>query len=58
MTQTELARRSGVSRATINYIERGQRLEIGSKTLCRLAKALGVGVDELLESPKRQKRTA
>ena len=48
MTQTELAKRSGVSRATINYIEGGARLNVGSRTLERLAKALGVEVAELL----------
>lgn len=52
MTQGELARISGVSRATINYIERGRRETIDSTTAMRIAGALGVSVDKLLGKTK------
>ncbi len=47
MTQTRLAKLSGVSRATINYIKGGKRCtdEVGHK----IAKALGVKTEELIE---------
>lgn len=46
LTQKDLARKSGVSRATISDIERGRNES--SKELPLLAKALGMSVDELL----------
>lgn len=47
MTQKDLAKKSGVSRATINYIKCGKscREDIGLK----IAKALNVKVQDLLE---------
>ena len=47
MSQEELAKESGVGRATISRIERGETGAHG-RTLRRLAKALGVGVEELV----------
>jgi transcriptional regulator with XRE-family HTH domain len=47
MSQEELAEESGVGRATISRIERGETGAHG-RTLRRLAKALGVGVEELV----------
>lgn len=47
MSQEELAEESGVGRATISRIERGETGAHG-RTLRRLAQALGVGVEELV----------
>jgi transcriptional regulator with XRE-family HTH domain len=47
LSQEELADESGVGRATISRIERGETGAHG-RTLRRLAKALGVGVEELV----------
>jgi transcriptional regulator with XRE-family HTH domain len=47
MSQEELAEESGVGRATISRIERGETGAHG-RTLRRLAAALGVGVEELV----------
>ena len=48
MTQKQLAERSGVSRATINYIKCGKSCtdEVGQK----IAEALGLNVTELIEN--------
>ena len=48
MSQQELAEASGVGRATISRIERGETGAQG-RTLRRLANALGVGVEELVK---------
>ncbi len=48
LSQQELSERSGVGRATISRIERGETGAHG-RTLRRLASALGVGVEELVE---------
>lgn len=46
MTQEELAEKSGVSRGTISALENGDPITT-SKTLVKLAKALGVSVDRI-----------
>ncbi len=48
----ELARRSGVPAGALSSIERGQR-EPQIVTLAKIADALGVDVEELLEAPKK-----
>jgi transcriptional regulator with XRE-family HTH domain len=48
MSQEELAEESGVGRATISRIERGESGAHG-RTLRRLAAALGVDVAELVQ---------
>jgi transcriptional regulator with XRE-family HTH domain len=48
LSQQELSERSGVGRATISRIERGETGAQG-RTLRRLAEALGVGVEELVK---------
>lgn len=47
MTQEELAARSGVSRGTICALENDEERNTTSKTLRRIASALGVSVDQL-----------
>jgi transcriptional regulator with XRE-family HTH domain len=47
MTQEELSAKSGVSRGTIWALERNQERNTTSKTLRRIAEALGVTVDQL-----------
>lgn len=47
MTQEALAAESGVSRATISALEKGTERNTTSKTLSKLAKALGVSLEEL-----------
>ena len=48
MTQTELAKRAGVSRATINWIEQGHTESVTSETVNRIAKALQVDAEALV----------
>ncbi len=48
LSQEELAEASGVGRATISRIERGETGAQG-RTLRRLAATLGVGVEELVK---------
>ena len=49
MTQAELARRVGCSVQTLNYAEQGTRT-IGPKWEARLARVLGVGVEDLRDA--------
>lgn len=50
LTQAELAEKSGVSRVTISRLETGELKETTLGTLTKLAKALRVSVDDLIES--------
>mgnify|MGYP003292697856 CR=1 FL=1 len=47
ITQNELAKKSGVSRATISYLESGVATDATVSTLTKLASALGISVREL-----------
>lgn len=47
MSQEELAERSGVSRGTISALENGSAKNTTSKTLLKLAEALGTSVDKI-----------
>lgn len=47
MTQEELSRQSGVSRVTISALENGTTRSTSTKTLLKLAKALGTTVDAI-----------
>ena len=47
MSQEELAEKSGVSRGTISALENGSARTTTTKTLLKLAKALGVTVDRI-----------
>ena len=48
-SQSELARRSGLTQGHINQIEAGKRLNPSVEVLQRVAQAFGVGVDSLLQ---------
>lgn len=47
MTQEELAEKSGVSRVTISGLESGKEKNASSKTLLKLASALGTSVEKI-----------
>ena len=49
MSQSELARRSGVSLVTINAIANGRTVQVKLDTLDKLARALKVEPGELIE---------
>ena len=50
LTQSELADLAGLSRETVNRVERGAQ-EPSVETLCTLAQVLGVAIHELLAGP-------
>lgn len=50
MTQAELAEKSGVGRVTISRLETGELEETTLGTLSKLANALRVSIDDLVES--------
>jgi len=47
MTQTELSKKSGVSRTTISALEQDEERIVMTKTLYKLAEALDTTVDQL-----------
>lgn len=47
MTQEELSEKSGISRVTISGLENGTERNTTSKTLVKIAKALGCTVDQI-----------
>lgn len=51
MTQEELSDRSGVSRVLISLLETDQERTTTTRTLFKLASALGVTVDEIFYTP-------
>lgn len=53
ITQEALSELSGVSRATIWALESGQDKVTTTKTLIKIAEALGVRLDDLYFSPER-----
>lgn len=48
MTQAELAKKAGITQATISRVESGEVLQLGSNKLTGLAKTLDVSVDFLV----------
>jgi transcriptional regulator with XRE-family HTH domain len=52
MSQAELAKKAGVSRATINRIEKGYAKNVTFEVVNRLAKALKVDADVLVTFEK------
>jgi DNA-binding Xre family transcriptional regulator len=55
MSQSELARRSGVSLVTVNAIANNRTKQVSLETLDALSRALGVEPGELLESTSRKR---
>ena len=49
ISQEELARKSGVGRVTISRLETGELKETTAGTLSKLARALNVSIDKLIE---------
>lgn len=47
MTQDELAQKSGISRVAISAMENGVERNTTSRTLVKLAEALGVTIDQI-----------
>ena len=47
VTQDELAKKSGVSRTTISYLESGVAQDTTVGTLAKIAEALGIEISEL-----------
>lgn len=54
MTQAQLAERAGVSRATVNRIERGHAESLTFGTVNRIAVALDVDADMLVSFERAQ----
>ena len=57
LTQTQLAKKAGVAQGTVGNIESGERLNPSSETLAKLAKALGLLVDDLTPSHAKGKQS-
>ena len=49
LTQEELAEKAGVGRVTISRLETGELKETTAGTLAKLARALNVSLDKLVE---------
>lgn len=47
LTQVELAKKSGISRATICSLESGEETVVNTATLSKIAKALGKKVSDI-----------
>lgn len=54
-TQTELARQTGISRATINSIERGHNQRPSDETMIVLAEFLGCSIEDIFSTPLIQR---
>ncbi len=52
MTQEELSQKSGISRATISALENGTARSTSTKTLLKIAEALGTTVDRIFFAPR------
>ena len=52
MSQSELSEKSGITRATIWRLETGENEVTTSKTLVKIAEALGVTVADLFLAPE------
>ncbi len=54
-TQKQLAEKAGLTLATIGRIETGMRQGTNITTLQRIAEALGISLDKLLNPPKERR---
>jgi transcriptional regulator with XRE-family HTH domain len=50
MTQVELAEKAGVALSTVSFVETGRHAASRALTLSKLANALGVSVESLLQA--------
>jgi transcriptional regulator with XRE-family HTH domain len=50
-SQSEVARRAGITPSTIHFIESGRTKEPSASTVAAIARAIGVGVEEVFEEP-------
>ena len=57
MSQTELAEKSGITRATIWKLETDDTAVTTTDTLAKIAQALGVGVSSVTRAAERAKKT-
>lgn len=48
ISQSALAKRAGLTRAAVSHLEAGTRTRPMADTVARLARALGVSIEELL----------
>jgi len=55
LTQNQLAEKAGLTIATIGRIEAGIRQGTNITTLQRIAEALGISLDKLLNPPKERR---
>ena len=53
MSQTQLSKKSGISRATIWMLESGEDKITTTKTLSKIAEAMNVTIDELFAPDNR-----
>jgi DNA-binding Xre family transcriptional regulator len=58
MSQSELARKSGVSFATVNRLATNATSQVSLETLDKLAEALGMQPGDLIERVPRRKKSA
>jgi transcriptional regulator with XRE-family HTH domain len=48
-TQREVAQAAGIDQQLFARIERGESPNVGAPTLCKIARAMGVRMDDLME---------
>ena len=58
LSQSELARRAGIARATVNRLETGQAEAVTFATINALAEALGIDADAFVTFERDVKRQA
>lgn len=56
LSQSELARRSGHAVSTIHGIENGDNRNPSFRTICDIAKVLGIPLDELYQDVLNEKK--
>lgn len=56
LSQSELARRAGIARVTVNRLENGQADAVTFATINRIAEALGIDADAFVTFERDSKR--